>query len=196
MLDGGPSRMSQANDRRAAYRSANVQRQPQGQAPRQEPQVSAEPAMEQESPRRPNNKDSRRFLVPAIIAGIVVLLALVSWFVFSGMRSSGTFIESSKYQAVFLTNGDRFFGKLERVDDHQLRLTEVFFIESTTEGENPSTQSEQSDESVTRLIPLVEQSMYGPEDEMIINQEQVLFFLNLKSDSRVSQLITEYKSSN
>ena len=40
------------------------------------------------------------------------------------------------------------------------------------------------------------QEIHGPEDEMIISKDHVLFYENLKSDGKVSQSIEQYKKAN
>ncbi len=47
----------------------------------------------------------------------------------------------------------------------------------------------------SQLIKLGEE-VHGPEDAMIINRDQVLFYENLKPGGKVSQLIQNYKSGN
>ena len=37
--------------------------------------------------------------------------------------------------------------------------------------------------------------IHGPDDEMIINKDQVLFFENLKTDSTVAKSIASYQKS-
>lgn len=122
------------------------------------------------------------------------MLAVAGWLVWSNMRTSGLAIENDKYQAVFLSNGNTFFGKLETVGSSQLKLSEVFYPESSaTAGEDD--QLENPDENTTRLIPFREH-MYGPEDEMMFDRSQLVFFMNLKSDGQVSNLIKEYQDKN
>lgn len=40
------------------------------------------------------------------------------------------------------------------------------------------------------------EEVHGPEDAMIINRDQVLYYENLKPSSKVSQLIQKYMSGN
>lgn len=131
------------------------------------------------------------------LAGLVVLAA-VAGAVWMGFRSStAAAIDNGKYQAVFLTNGQVYFGKLETLNGDYLRLTEIYYLqaqsEETSEDEktNPQKTSENAEADV-QLIKLGNE-VHGPQDEMIVSRDQVLFFENLKEDSRVSASIQQYR---
>src|SRR5437867_9005613 len=89
-------------------------------------------------------------------------------------------IDRSAYQAVFLTNGSTFFGKVQAQGDDWFLLTDVFYL----------TTSEQSG---TQLIKRGSEAQ-GPREPMIISRQQVLFIENLRDDSDVATLIKRFKS--
>lgn len=131
-----------------------------------------------------------------IVAGIVVL-GVVGWFVWSGMNSGGTAIDSSKYQAVFFTNGQVYFGKLHAFNNGYMKLTDVYYLQSqqSTDGsKNPQATSSDQNNNV-QLIKLGDE-IHGPEDEMVISKDQMLFYENLKPDGKVAQSIDKFKQSN
>ena len=105
-------------------------------------------------------------------------------------------IDSSKYQAVFFTNGQVYFGKLKNQGSDYLHLSDVYYLQTNADAtsENPQ-QSTSTDQGNVQLIKLGDE-IHGPEDEMIISKDQVLFYENLKTDGKVSQSIQEYKNSN
>lgn len=135
----------------------------------------------------------------ALLVGIVVAVAVIllsGWFLHRS--STAATIDSGKYQAVFFTNGQVYFGKLSPVNAHYFKLTDVFYIQAqeaeAKEGEgseNPQQTGSQSTD--IRLIKLGSE-VHGPDDEMIISKEQILFFENLKKDGKVSDSITKYNA--
>lgn len=134
----------------------------------------------------------------AILVGVLVAIAVIAlsgWFL--SRSSTVATIDSSKYQAVFFTNGQVYFGKLRQVNATYFKLTDVFYIQAqeaeseNKESENPQQTSNQSTD--IRLIKLGSE-VHGPEDEMIISKDQVLFFENLKKDGKVSDSITKYNN--
>ncbi len=127
-----------------------------------------------------------------LIAALVVVLSGL----FLYRSSTAATIDNSKYQAVFFTNGQVYFGKLGQVNSSYFKLTDVFYIqasdtnsETDTESQNPQETSEQSTD--IRLIKLGSE-VHGPDDAMIISKDQVLFFENLKKDGKVTDSIIKF----
>lgn len=128
-----------------------------------------------------------KWLIVAV-ATIVVVGGLLWLFVF---RSGGAGqIDSGNYQAVFLTSGQVYFGKLSMVDDKYMKLTDVFYIQTSTSGTN--VQSSDTNSTDMQLIKLGNE-IHGPKDTMVISRDQVLFFENLKDDGKVVKTIKQYK---
>lgn len=131
--------------------------------------------------------------IVAIIVGVLVAIAVIAlsgWFL--QRSSTAATIDNDKYQAVFFTNGQVYFGKLGQVNAGYFKLTDVFYIqaqEASGNSENP--QQTASDSTDIRLIKLGSE-VHGPDDEMIISKEQILFFENLKKDGKVSDSIIKY----
>ncbi len=148
-------------------------------------------------------KRRRRFLngkVFAVLAAVIVLgiAGFGVWqYYTSGVGSDG--IDHSKYQAVFLSNGtitnNVYFGKLERISDGYYRLTDAFYIKAAQTGSGSSSASQPSANDLT-LAKLGATEIYGPEDTVIIPREQVLYYQNMRSDSKIVQAINKYNSAN
>ena len=147
-------------------------------------------------PAKPKKRRFRGRFLGKIIMGIVLLAVVVfiGIVVSKQFVSSGPQIDTSKYQAVFLTSGQVYFGKLQNSNGDYLTLTDVFYLQAKTDTAatgNPQKASTSNANDV-ELIKLGNE-IHGPEDKMIIRHNQVLFYENLKSDGRVSQSITNYK---
>jgi len=194
-MDEGPFRASRPADRRTVSRSEPAYRQPEEpQQPRQEPQ-SADRAPSSYRTAK-SNKPSRRFKLPLILA-IIVLAAIIGGLAWASLnnKNAGTGIDKSKYQAVFFTNGQVYFGKLSTLNDEYLKLTDIYYLQTQTEGETEANpQQTSTDQSDVQLIKLGEE-IHGPEDEMVLSKDQLLFYENLKVDGKVAQSIEAYKKS-
>lgn len=139
-------------------------------------------------------KSANRLLLAIVIGAVIAVLGLATWLLASmNSAASAPGVDANKYQAVFLNNGQVYFGKLVQVNDQYLKLTKVFYIQDST---TDATSTEKSDDQTTtgdkKLIKLGKE-VHGPEDAMIINRDQVTMYENLKSDSEVTKLITQYK---
>lgn len=145
-----------------------------------------------------SNNKIKTISLAAAVATLVLVLALIGWFLY---RSSlAAHIDSDRYQAVFFTNGQVYFGKLEKLNGNYFKLNDIFYLqaqsdsEATNESENPQQTSNQQSSDV-QLIKLGSE-VHGPEDEMIMSKDQILFFENLKTDGKVTDSIGQYYNQN
>ncbi len=93
----------------------------------------------------------------------------------------GRQIDHYGYQAVFLTGGQVFFGRLEVAGDDYFTLSDVFYL-STGDSGQPNQLIKRGNE------------LHGPTEPMIIPARDVLFIENLRGNSDVVTAITKFKS--
>jgi hypothetical protein len=146
-----------------------------------------------------NMQQSQRFgrrPMMAIIAVIViVVLVFGGWFAWSKMFSDAG-VKGGQYQAVFLTNGQVYFGKVSNINDGYVKLTDIYYlqVQQSVQPDDKSKTSS-SDQSQVSLAKLGSE-LHGPEDTMNISRQKVLFWENLKNDGKVVQAINSYKQQN
>lgn len=145
-----------------------------------------------------NDEKSKKWLPWVIVAVVIALAAgLGGWLVYK--NSTVTAIDPNKYQAVFFTNGQVYFGKLQHHSSEYMKLTDIYYLqtpqETTTEEKSTNPQQTTDQKSDVQLIKLGDE-VHGPEDEMIISKNQLLFYENLKSDGKVAQTIEQSKGNN
>lgn len=145
-----------------------------------------------------NGKNKQNRLKLAALAGaaalVLSLLVLIGWFVYRS--STAVTIDTNKHQAVFFTNGQVYFGKLKSINSGYMRLTDIYYLQAqSTENESENPQETSNTSSDVQLIKLGNE-VHGPEDEMIISKDQILFFENLKDSGKVSQSIKQYQEQN
>jgi hypothetical protein len=104
------------------------------------------------------------------------LIAAIVWY----SLPKGQQINRQQYQAVYLVNGQMYFGKLQNVDGQYLQLLSPYMPETSTNN-----QSTQTSGSLIR----VKNQLWGPEDSIAIRADQVAFWQNLRDDSKVTQAI-------
>lgn len=192
-MNGDPYRTPQPADRRVVNRSSQAYRQAdEPQVVKEEastPLPKAAPRSNSSGHREPAAKKSPRgIILAAIIALVVVVLAVAAVVFFSGNKTNETGINTSRYQAVFLVNGQIYFGKLEDFNDTAFRLTDIYYPQAQTSGEEEE-KSTQSQGGI-QLIKLGDE-VHGPESEMFIPKDQILYYENLKADSKVAELIKQ-----
>ena len=110
-----------------------------------------------------------------VVAGYTGVGFLTDYFKYDRYNKRTDFIDPSTYQSVVLTNNQVYFGRLKSVSDDYLILSDVYYIKIESDG--------------NRLIKLGTIESHGPQDKMTINQDQVMFWENLRSDSQVVKTI-------
>lgn len=115
-------------------------------------------------------------------AVIVLLIAGVIGAVWYTHRNDQVVLHD-RYQAVYTVTGKLYFGKLQNTTGPYLTLTHVYSLESQKSTTGTSDASSSSD------LVQVSRQVYGPDDSMAIRADQVQFWQNLRSDSKVSQAI-------
>jgi hypothetical protein len=122
----------------------------------------------------------KRFLPLIVILLLVLAVAGVYFFRLPPF--------SQKWQAVFLTNGQVYFGHMRPSVGNYVKLTNIYYLQVTQQLQ-PAGQTVPD----IRLVKLGGE-LHGPEDAMYIMREQILFWENLKEDSRVVQGIKQLQT--
>jgi len=116
---------------------------------------------------------------------VVVVVALIALWKL-GLIPSGS---SDKYQAVFLTNNQVYFGKLSSVKSAYPVLRDIYYLRVTQALQPKDPNAPQQQINLVKLGG----ELHGPEDEMRINKTQILFVEDLKADSQVVTAINDFK---
>ena len=94
----------------------------------------------------------------------------------------------AKFQAVFLTNGQVYFGNLENYNARYVRLTNIYYLQVA----QPLQQGQDTPQNFN--LTKLGGELHGPEDAMFIDKDKVLFWENMKNDSQVVKAIEDYKA--
>jgi hypothetical protein len=124
----------------------------------------------------------------------VLVLATIAYLgVAKGNADQSQYVDDSKYQAVFLTNGQVYFGDIANINHDFIRLQNIYYLtQNTTTGSNGQTTA---DGNYT-LVKLGCQQIHDPVDEMVIAQSQVSFWENLNDSGKVVTSINQFKKEN
>ena len=158
---------------------------------------------------RRNGNEAGSVEVPAVYGGstgggigrTLTILLIIASVMFIGAYTVRAFgavtasaaVKSKQYQAVFLTNGQVYFGKLSKVDSSYVVLKDIYYlqVQQTVQPKDSSTTA--NNNSQVSLAKLGGE-LHGPEDVMYISRQQVLFWENLKTDGKVAKAIADYKA--
>lgn len=130
--------------------------------------------------------------VLAVVVVVVVVMFGMTYLKGGNMLSIGGG-SGSDYQAVFLVNGQVYFGKLSNSTGGFMSLTDVYYLQ-VSQPLQPAAEGAASQTPDISLVKLGNE-LHGPTDAMQINRDQVLLIETMKADSNVVKAITEYKKS-
>ena len=125
-----------------------------------------------------------------IVALIITILTFVLfWFNLLPFNLTAT----TKYQAVFLSNGQVYFGQFKGEKGDYAILTNIYYLQQvSTPVQQIQPQAPETSPDI-RLVKLGSE-LHGPEDMMYIAKSQILFYEDLKDDSRVVQAIKAFEN--
>ncbi len=133
-----------------------------------------------------------KWIVVVVIIALLVLGGLYVISKYTRFNVLGLSTASNNWQAVFLSNGQVYFGKVVKANDDMVVLRDIYYLQVTQPLQRSG--SEQNQPSGELSLVKLGNELHGPEDEMRINYQHVLFIENLKPDSKVVQAIENYKA--
>lgn len=135
-----------------------------------------------------NKIGSAGFLTAIVILVVATILAIG----FGKGNSESKYVDDSKMQAVFLNGGQVYFGNITDLNNKFMRVNNIYYLRVNQQVQPDGNASQQNDISLVKLGC----ELHGPQDEMLINREQIIFWENLKSDGQVAKAVEEYVKQN
>lgn len=125
------------------------------------------------------------------IVGIIVVVAIV---VLAVMGSQGKLGTSEGYQAVFLSNGQVYFGKVSGERSSTVTVRDIYYLRVQRQVQ-PKPEGEGEEQPAQQQVQLIKlgNELHGPKDEMRINHDHILFIEDLKDDGRVVTAIKAFQ---
>ncbi|MFH1375274.1 MAG: hypothetical protein ABIH35_01240 [Patescibacteria group bacterium] len=123
----------------------------------------------------------RKYQAVAVVA-VAVVLVIIGTFFFSGENLRGSVIgtiDTDSYQAIHLDTGETYFGKVSKINDEAVSLTDVYYF---LEGDK------------TKLVKRGREA-HAPQDTLTINRDRILTTENLQETSPVVKAIRKYQES-
>jgi len=124
----------------------------------------------------------------ATVAALLCVLAVAFGRGHNGDSGESKLVNTGKYQAVFLNNGQVYFGNVTTMNDKYIRLANVYYLTQTSTNSTGGTSSNNY-----TLVKLGCQQIHDPYDAMVINRSEVSFWENLKNDGQVVASINKFK---
>jgi len=136
----------------------------------------------------------RVFWVVLLFGATILAVSIVALLYFGGTKEQ-SYLDKSKNQAVFLSNGQVYFGKIQAVNKQFINLTGIYYL-NVSQQVQPDQKSASSSQASSVSLVKLGCELHGPVDQMVINRDQVTFWENLKSDGQVSDAIKKWRDQN
>ncbi len=136
-----------------------------------------------------------RIVTSIMLVLVAVLIALLAGYIGTSRdKSEAEYLKADKFQAVFLNGGQVYFGKIREINDNFVTLDNIYYlrVNEQVQPDANAGQNPQQDISLAKLGC----ELHGPEDNMVINREQMTFWENLKDDGQVAKAIAEFVKQN
>lgn len=145
---------------------------------RRNPRVSAaQPHQAGKPSGRRGVKLSKKMILLWCAVMVLIATGITAWLLYSG----STRVNADRYQAVFLSSGQVYFGKLHGFGTNQPYLTEVYYFPG---GDEKTVNSQ------PKLVKLG-QEVHAPEAEILLNKDSIQLVENLTTDSPIVKAITD-----
>jgi len=125
--------------------------------------------------------------VKRILSAVLLLVAVVLLAGAAGWWARGTAVGprlDTTYQAVVLTNGQVYYGKLQGLGSAYPVMTDVYYVQT---GIDPATKQ-------TKSVLLKRGNEWHSPDRVLLSARQILMVEPVTSGSRVAHLIAELSS--
>jgi hypothetical protein len=122
-----------------------------------------------------------------IMVLLLVVLGVGGFFATKQIKSKN----KDARQAVFLSNGQVYFGHVSHENSKWVILKEVFYLQ-VQQPLQPPKDAATNEQPQVSLVKLGNE-LHGPQDEMKIDRDDIIFIEDMKSDSKVNQAIGEFE---
>src|SRR5438105_2734627 len=122
-----------------------------------------------------------RVLLGILIGGAVGGLVWLGLVAFGGNGAFGGRVDPNRWQAVFLSNGEVYYGHLVEAGDDFYELREAYFVVQAPAAQKGSPPTQQ--------VRPITQQFQNPEQFMLVSKRFVVKVENLSPDSQVTKAI-------
>jgi hypothetical protein len=124
----------------------------------------------------------------------LLTLAVIGLIMMYKQADESRFVAKDRMQAVFLNGGQVYFGKIRALNNKYVGVTDIYYlrVNQQVQPKSGASADQQQDISLVKLGC----ELHGPQDQMLINRDQVVFWENLKTDGQVAKAVEQYKKAN
>jgi len=134
---------------------------------------------------------NRKFL--GTVLGVVVVVAVL-WYGYSSWQSRRP-DTSGPRQAIFLSDGQIYFGYASSMRNQIVTLVDVYYLLSSPSATDATATSATQKVDLIKLGLGGGDDLIGSEDRMEINRDGIKYMEDMKDDSQINKKISDYLNS-
>lgn len=138
-----------------------------------------------------SKEGSKQNIIISIILFLLAILLAVGVYYYTQTQNQKQ-VQKEGYQAVFLTNGQVYFGNITEKSDRWINMKDIYYLQLKHSLQDQKSKADLSESDVT--LAKLGNEIHGPKDSMEVNRDHVLFIENLSKDSKVLSAIQEHKN--
>lgn len=131
-------------------------------------------------------------MVALLFSVTMLTVAVISFLMIVKQNEESQFVAKDRMQAVFLNGGQVYFGHIKALNNKYVGLTDIYYLRVSQQVQPKQGEQSQQDISLVKLGC----ELHGPQDQMLINRDQIVFWENLKDDGQVAKAVAEYIKAN
>lgn len=142
-----------------------------------------------------SGKFTSAFVLLSKVFGIIVIVLFTLFMInrfgmdkFLASQENLDLINKDSYYSIFLANGQVYFGQISEINDEQIVLTRVYYLQL---ADNTSSQVLINPNQPRLNLIKLGTELHGPTDSLHIYKQQVLFYEMLRDDSKVVESINQ-----
>ena len=139
---------------------------------------------------KPRGNGLLRWSAIGLLFAVTILIASVLGLLYVDNTNEGHFVSSKHYQAVFLTNGQVYFGHIKSINNQYFELDNIYYLQSSSTSSTTTTTAANNNVTLIKLGC----ELHSPYDQMIINASQISFWENIQDSGQVGKGIAQLKT--
>ncbi len=128
-----------------------------------------------------------------MVGAIVILLGGAILLASAGgkVAPENKYVDNGKLQAIFLNTGQVYFGNIKTLNSRYFVVKNIYYLQTANGGASGAAAANSS----VSLVKLGCE-LHQPDDQMVINRDQVTFWENLHDSGQVAKAVTTFEKQN
>lgn len=138
-------------------------------------------------------ENNKIFKSALIVVLVIALLTLIASSISATKANLAFEPDADNYQAVFLDNGEVYFGNMTESSDKFLVLENIYYLRVTPvlqQGPDGTVAEDPTQQPQINIVKLGEE-LHGPQDKMVIPITSVTYWEDLRDEGQVATAIQE-----